>query len=116
MEEGTPPPHAALEAELAALKPRALQRRAEEAGVDESLLDEAEDAAAIVALIIAKVTQEADLARLGCRVRCGGSWPHSGAHSPISGEERSCSAARRQRGVATSRIGCINSATQEERS
>ena len=64
MEEGTPPPHAALEAELAALKPRALQRRAEEAGVDESLLDEAEDAAAIVALIIAKVTQEADLARL----------------------------------------------------
>ena len=59
-----PPPHAVLEAELAVLKPRALQKRAEEAGVDDGLLDEAEDAAAIIALIVAKVAQEADSARL----------------------------------------------------
>jgi hypothetical protein len=45
MEEGTPPPSAELRAELAALKPRALQKRAEAIGVDEDALDEAEDVA-----------------------------------------------------------------------
>ena len=49
MEEGTPPPSAELRAELAALKPRALQKRAEAIGVDEDALDEAEDAAATIA-------------------------------------------------------------------
>jgi hypothetical protein len=49
MEEGTPPPSAELRAELATLKPRALQKRAEAIGVDEDALDEAEDAAATIA-------------------------------------------------------------------
>ena len=54
MEEGTPPPSAELRAELAALKPRALQKRAEAIGVDEDALDEAEDAAATIELIVAR--------------------------------------------------------------
>jgi hypothetical protein len=54
MEEGTPPPSAELRAELAALKPRALQKRAEAIGVDEDALDEAEDAAATIELILAR--------------------------------------------------------------
>jgi hypothetical protein len=41
-----------LRAELEALKPRALQRRAESEGVEEALLEEAEDDAAVVALIV----------------------------------------------------------------
>ena len=47
-----------LRAELLVLKPRALQKRAEEMGVDEDDLDEAEDAAAIVALVVRKVLEE----------------------------------------------------------
>ena len=55
MEEGTPPPSAELRAELAALKPRALQKRAEAIGVDEDALDGADDDA-IIELIIAKIS------------------------------------------------------------
>ena len=40
VEEGTPPPSAELRAEPAALKPRALQKRAEAIGVDEDALEE----------------------------------------------------------------------------
>ena len=43
-EEGTPPPMAELRAELSALKPRALKKRAAEVGVDEEKIDEADDA------------------------------------------------------------------------
>lgn len=41
-----------LRAELKALKPRALQKRAEKMGVDEDLLDSAEDNAATIELCI----------------------------------------------------------------
>ena len=58
-EEGQPPAMAELRAELAALRPRALNRRAEEAGVDDDALDSAEDSAQIIALIIAKAEQAA---------------------------------------------------------
>jgi hypothetical protein len=44
MEEGTPPPSAELSAELSALKPRALKKRAAELGVEEEKIDEADDA------------------------------------------------------------------------
>ena len=45
---------AKLEAELAALKPRALQRRAEAEGVTEDQLDNAESDAEIIGLIVQK--------------------------------------------------------------
>ena len=47
VEEGTPPTSAALRAELEGMKLRALQKRAEELGVDQSQLDEAEDKAQV---------------------------------------------------------------------
>ena len=46
-------PAAELWAELEGLKPRALQKRAEQMGVDEDALDAAEDAAATIQLIMA---------------------------------------------------------------
>ena len=48
-----------LRAELAALKPRALQKRAEQMGVEEEQLDDAGDTAAIIALIMAKADEKA---------------------------------------------------------
>jgi hypothetical protein len=43
MQEASSPPGLDLRAELEALKPHALYRRAEEVGVDEAALDAAED-------------------------------------------------------------------------
>ena len=40
-EEGTPPPEAELRAELAAMKVKALKKRAKEAGVDEEKIEDA---------------------------------------------------------------------------
>eukprot|EP01043_Picozoa_sp_COSAG02_P048071 COSAG02_NODE_4682_length_5102_cov_11.871277_1_plen_1610_part_10 len=59
MEEGTPPRLAELRAELQALKLRQLQARAEQLGVDEQSLDDAEDKPAVMALILAKVEEHA---------------------------------------------------------
>ena len=59
MEEGTPPRLAELRAELQALKLRQLQARAEQLGVDEQSLDDAEDKPAVMALILAKVEEQA---------------------------------------------------------
>ena len=57
-EEGTPPPEAELRAELAAMKVKALKKRAKEAGVDEAELEEADDAddvkSTLIALIVAR--------------------------------------------------------------
>lgn len=47
-----------LRAELSELRPRALQRRAEEVGIAEEDLDEADSGEAIVELIVAKVAEE----------------------------------------------------------
>ena len=63
MEEGTPP----LLAELSALKPRALKKRAAELGVDEEAIDEADDAddvkGTLIALILDKEKKNAEAAR-----------------------------------------------------
>ena len=48
-----------LRAELKALKPRGLQKRAEKMGVDEDLLDSAEDNAATIELCIKKAVADA---------------------------------------------------------
>ena len=58
MEEGTPPKEAELRAELTALRPRALQKRAEAAGVSEEDLDAVEDSAEIIELIVQKVAEK----------------------------------------------------------
>eukprot|EP01047_Picozoa_sp_COSAG01_P046686 COSAG01_NODE_4404_length_5060_cov_11.077202_2_plen_1099_part_01 len=47
-----------LRAELQSLKPRALYRRAEKEGVDESALDGAEDGAAVIELIMARYAEQ----------------------------------------------------------
>eukprot|EP01043_Picozoa_sp_COSAG02_P012492 COSAG02_NODE_482_length_21409_cov_126.131018_9_plen_349_part_00 len=58
-EEGEPPAAEALRAELRPLKLRALTKRAELAGVDEDLLDAAEDTASVIELIVATETEKA---------------------------------------------------------
>ena len=62
-EEGTPPASAALRAELEGMKLRALQKRAEELGVDQSQLDEAEDKAQVIDLILATLAAAAETHR-----------------------------------------------------
>ena len=52
-EEGTPPAKAELLAELGAMKLRALQKKAEELGVSEDQLDDAEEKSEVIALILA---------------------------------------------------------------
>ena len=56
-EEGTPPPEAELRAELAAMKVKALKKRAKEAGVDEEKIEDADDAhdvkSTVIELIVA---------------------------------------------------------------
>ena len=53
-EEGTPPASAELLAELGAMKLRALQKKAEELGVGEDQLDDAEEKSEVIALIVQK--------------------------------------------------------------
>eukprot|EP01043_Picozoa_sp_COSAG02_P068674 COSAG02_NODE_11488_length_1714_cov_120.055108_2_plen_93_part_01 len=53
-EEGTPP----LIAELEQLKPRALKKRASEAGVDEDKIDGTEDADDVKAALIALIVEQ----------------------------------------------------------
>eukprot|EP01046_Picozoa_sp_COSAG06_P056026 COSAG06_NODE_10474_length_1676_cov_2.143310_1_plen_62_part_10 len=53
-EEGTPPAKAELLAELGAMKLRALQKKAEEIGVGEDQLDDAEEKSEVIALIVQK--------------------------------------------------------------
>ena len=58
-EEGTPPASAELLAELGAMKMRALQRRAEELGVEDEKLEDAEEKSAVIALIVARLEEQA---------------------------------------------------------
>ena len=58
-EEGTPPAAAELLAELNGMKLRALQARAEELGVDDDKLDDAEEKPEVIALIVAKLDEQA---------------------------------------------------------
>ena len=58
-EEGTPPAAAELLAELNGMKLRALQARAEELGVDDGKLDDAEEKPEVIALIVAKLDEQA---------------------------------------------------------
>ncbi len=58
-EEGTPPASAELLAELGAMKMRALQRRAEELGVEDEKLEDAEEKSAVIALIVARLDEQA---------------------------------------------------------
>ena len=58
-EEGTPPAAAELLAELNGMKLRALQARAEELGVDDDKLDDAEEKPEVIALIVAKLEEQA---------------------------------------------------------
>jgi hypothetical protein len=57
MEEGMPPPEAVLLAELQGMKMRALQKKAEALSVNEDRLDDAEEKAEVIALIVAKVAE-----------------------------------------------------------
>ena len=58
-EEGTPPAAAELLAELNGMKLRALQARAEELGVDDDKLEDAEEKPEVIALIVAKLDEQA---------------------------------------------------------
>jgi hypothetical protein len=58
-EEGTPPASAELLAELGAMKLRALQKKAEELGVGEDQLDDAEEKSEVIALIVQKLDEQA---------------------------------------------------------
>ena len=57
-EEGTPPPEAELRAELAAMKVKALKKRAKEAGVDEEKLEDADDEEDVKGTIIDLIVAE----------------------------------------------------------
>ena len=59
LEEGTPPASAALRAELKRMKLRALQQRAEELGVGQEQLDDAEDKSEVIDLVLAALADEA---------------------------------------------------------
>ena len=63
-EEGVPPrpPMAELRAELSALKPRALKKRAAEVGVDEEKIDEADDADDVKGTLIALIVEKEEAA------------------------------------------------------
>eukprot|EP01047_Picozoa_sp_COSAG01_P047253 COSAG01_NODE_4498_length_4973_cov_5.248461_4_plen_100_part_01 len=52
-----PPPEAVLLAELQGMKMRALQKKAEALSVNEDRLDDAEEKAEVIALIVAKVAE-----------------------------------------------------------
>ena len=57
-EEGLPPSSGEFVAKLGAMKMRALQRRAEELGVDEEKLENAEVKSEVIGLIVAKVEEQ----------------------------------------------------------
>jgi len=59
LEEGTPPASAAVRAELKRMKLRALQQRAEELGVGQEQLDDAEDKSEVIDLVLAALADEA---------------------------------------------------------
>eukprot|EP01043_Picozoa_sp_COSAG02_P044473 COSAG02_NODE_3976_length_5963_cov_1.633015_1_plen_296_part_00 len=67
-EEGTPPPMAELRAELSALKPRALKKRAAEVGVDEEKIDEADDADDVKGTLIALIVEKEEAAAGAARI------------------------------------------------
>ena len=62
-EEGTPPASAELVSELPGMKMRALQRRAEELGVEDEELEEAEEKSEVISLIVAKVEAQRSAAK-----------------------------------------------------
>ena len=68
-EEGTPPPMAELRAELSALKPRALKKRAAEVGADEEKIDEADDADDVKGTLIALIVEKEEAAAGAARIR-----------------------------------------------